>query len=97
MSDPMANLVRAAYEPVVLDMLKRTPILPPLTEEQRQRLRELEDAEMRRRENLMRLHLNEPGTTSICRCGHQGYSTPGYLLHLYDVIAADATDHGGLE
>ena len=48
-------------------------------------------------ENLMRLHLNEPGTTSICRCGHQGYSTPGYLLHLYDVIAADATDHGGLE
>lgn len=47
------------------------------------------DAETRRRDNLMRDHLNEPGTTSVCRCGHVGYSTPGYLLHLYEVIAED--------
>ena len=92
MTDPMVNLVREAYDPVVRDMLGRAPMLPPLSEEQRARLRQVEDAEMRRRESLMRDHLNEPGTTSICRCGFVAYSTPGYLLHVYDIVAADALE-----
>jgi hypothetical protein len=47
------------------------------------------DWEERRRVQLMKDHSNEPGTTDVCRCGFIGYSTPGYLLHLYDTIKND--------
>ena len=39
---------------------------------------------------LMLEHRPLPGETSICRCGYVGYSTPGYLLHLYRVVALHA-------
>ena len=87
----MVGLVRAAYDVVVAGQLRRAPLMPALSPEQRARLERLRDEELRRRESLMRDHLNEPGTTSVCRCGHVAYSTPGYLLHVYDVVAADVT------
>lgn len=40
-------------------------------------------------ETLMLRHREEAGTTSVCRCGYNGYSTSGYLLHLYEVVQAD--------
>jgi hypothetical protein len=97
-TDPTVNLVKAAYEPVVARMLRQDALIAryfPRTPQDEERRREAEDREMRRRDTLMRDHLTEPGTTSVCRCGHVGYSTPGYLLHLYEVIAADATRYCG--
>lgn len=94
-SGELAGLIQSVYDGVVRQQLAYRPMLPPLTEEQRARLDMLRDREMRRRESLMRDHLNEPGTTSICACGHVAYSTPGYLLHVYDVVAADVL--GGVE
>lgn len=85
-------IVRAAYEPAVNAMLQRTPLLDRFapTPEERRRREERAQAEDRRRVSLMRDHQSTSGTTSVCRCGHVGYSTSGYLLHLYDVIATDA-------
>lgn len=40
-------------------------------------------------ETLMFRHYTQAGTTSVCRCGYVGYSTSGYLLHLYEVVQAD--------
>jgi hypothetical protein len=85
-------LVRAAYDAVVAEQLRagsRIAELFPLSEETRARWEQQEREEMLRRDNLMRDHLTVPGTTSVCRCGFVGYSTPGYLLHVYEVIVAD--------
>lgn len=40
-------------------------------------------------ETLMMLHRPVFDTTSVCRCGHNGYSTSGYLIHVYEVVQAD--------
>lgn len=45
--------------------------------------------EQNQAETLMMLHRPEFETTSVCRCGHVGYSTSGYLLHVYEVVQAD--------
>lgn len=91
--------VRAAYDAVVADHLRQgTALLPFIqTPEFRERWEEAERAEMRRREMLMRDHQPEPGTTSVCRCGHVGYSTSGWLLHLYDVVVSDHQQQTGCE
>ena len=92
--------VAAAYDRMIEAQLKagaRISGLFPLSEETRERWEEQEAEEMRRRESLMRLHLNEPGTTSICRCGFVGYSTPGYLLHVYEVVEDDHLKQTGCD
>jgi hypothetical protein len=84
--------VRAAYEPVVkhaLEAAARWNAAFSRTHEDQARLAALREAEEDRRVSLMKAHQNEPGTTDVCRCGFTGYSTPGYLLHLYDVIEGD--------
>jgi hypothetical protein len=84
--------VAAAYDQMIQSHLEagsRLAELFPLSDETRKRWEEQEEAEMRRRESFMRDHLNEPGTTSICKCGYVGYSTPGYLLHVYDMVEKD--------
>jgi hypothetical protein len=43
-------------------------------------------------ELLMMQHRPVHGTTDVCRCGHNGYSTSGYLLHLYEVVERDVTE-----
>jgi hypothetical protein len=45
-----------------------------------------------RRVSLMRDHQPVWGTTSVCRCGEIGYSTSGYLLHLYEVVEDDVKE-----
>jgi hypothetical protein len=85
-------LVSAAYDAVIRSHLEagsRIAELFPLSDETRAKWEQQERDEMQRRESLMRDHLNEPGTTDVCRCGHVGYSTPGYLLHVYAVVEAD--------
>lgn len=103
MNDPnaaMANIVRAAYEPVVkarLRDMERWNEMFPETPGSRERMLAAQQAEDDRIVSLMTAHLNEPGTTSVCRCGHVAYSTPGYLLHVYTVAASDFTNRWGLE
>jgi hypothetical protein len=93
-----AQFVRAAYEPVVRSMAEsaaRWNALYPRTPEDDRRRREREDAEDQRIITLMKSHGNEPGTTSMCLCGFVGYSTPGYLLHLYAVAVNDYVGRSG--
>jgi hypothetical protein len=93
MSNPSIPLfVAAAYDQMIEAQLEagaRIAELFPLSDDTRRRWEEQEAEEMRRRESLMKAHLNEPGTTSMCLCGFVGYSTPGYLLHVYDVVEKD--------
>ncbi len=87
-------LVKAAYDVVVRKALEdaaRWNERFPVTDETRERWAKDVDDENNRRQNLMKDHMNEAGTTSVCRCGHSGYSTHGYLLHLYEVVEADVT------
>jgi len=89
---PFENLVTAAYEPIIrrqLEDAERWATLFPRTAEDEYAAERREREEQDRRVSLMKDHMNAAGTTSECRCGHVGYSTPGYLLHLYEVIAAD--------
>jgi hypothetical protein len=83
--------VAAAYDAMVEEHLKAGTALGPFiqTPEFRERWMKAEHVENERRESLMKDHQNEAGTTSVCRCGHVGYSTSGYLLHLYDVVEDD--------
>jgi hypothetical protein len=93
MSNPSIPLfVAAAYDAMIEEQLKagaRIAELFPLSDETRARWEEQEAEEMRRRESLMRDHQPSLGTTSVCRCGHVGYSTSGYLLHVYEIVEKD--------
>ena len=81
----------ASYDRVVREHLEAGTRLTPFiqTPEFKAAWERAERVEQDRRVSLMRSHLTVPGTTDVCLCGHVGYSTPGHLLHLYDVIAAD--------
>ena len=95
-----ALLVKAAYEPVVKRQIEdaaRWAVMFPVTPEERQRAADRQHAEDERIITLMRAHQPEPETTSVCRCGHVGYSTSGYLLHVYDVAVIDHQQRTGCE
>jgi hypothetical protein len=88
----MVDAVRVAFQPAVERMLRQHALMRhyfPETEESREKARLAEQEEDQRIQTLMKAHQNEPGTTSICRCGYVGYSTPGYLQHLYTVAVND--------
>jgi hypothetical protein len=87
-----AMLVRAAYEPVVRSQLEAAVAWNrrfPRTRESIEKARLAEQEEDQRIQSLMKAHQPEPGTTSVCRCGFSGYSTAGYLQHLYTVAVND--------
>lgn len=97
MTDPpnpeLSLLVEAAYEGMVREQLlaaEKWNRMFPVTEGMRARWAAEWEVEQDRRLSLMKDHMQEAGTMPVCRCGHNGYSTSGYLLHLYEVIATDA-------